>query len=50
METWSTSKEFQQKYSELLSMSFEEANKLSLKEAETLAYVKESWDTDMEDD
>lgn len=49
METWLTLKEFQQKYSELLSMSFEKANERSLKEAETLACVEEPWDTEVED-
>lgn len=50
METWSILKEFQQKYSELLSLSFEEANERSLKEADMLACVEEPWNTEVEDD
>lgn len=50
METWLTIKEFQQRYHKLLSMTFEEANERSLKEAETMVCLEEPWDSEVEEE
>ncbi|MGL4695945.1 hypothetical protein [Enterococcus larvae] len=47
MKTWLTLERFKQKYHELISMSFEEANEISLKEAAVLKCIEEPWDNEV---
>ncbi|MHC5217094.1 hypothetical protein ACYSNR_10525 [Enterococcus sp. LJL128] len=47
MKTWLTLEEFQKKHKYLLTIPFEEANEISLKEAETMDCIDEPWDNEV---
>ncbi|MGC6769395.1 hypothetical protein [Enterococcus sp. LJL51] len=47
MKTWLTLEEFQKKHKNLLTIPFEEANEISLKEAKHFQFVDEPWDNEV---
>ncbi|MGY3777877.1 hypothetical protein [Isobaculum melis] len=46
--TWETVEEFENKHYDLLNLSFEKSNEISLVEADTLEMIEEPWDNEVE--